>query len=842
MLVATRNDKPGWRLLPVTETFMTPKGKTYHSNRVKVKEDGRPPDPRILGWNGRTYQPIAFTALDGHNFTILKAPTGSGKSLIQIFLAATNLLDSNFKKRQVFVVPQRNIGVGFTEHRHKALMIDGLSWGWRVTHKCTDMNTGSVERIKTFLTEPDNLDDREDCVISGPNATVTSVAFIQAWNSLDEADKRRVAKRTVLRIDESHHMSEDEENRLGTVVRDFLKLGGAGCHLITATFFRTDKNPVLDNETQKQYGFVTHKISWLDYLRTTGITSFRQEYRAYTDGGDVMKQVLADIKAEPKEFHLVILPADTQKFFRHSHKQTFVTKLVAALEGLFGKDNVLDLISKDRQKTDSKTLITAPQKFQAVVTCAIGKEGTDWPQCSRVHNTLLDAGILVPIQKFGRALRKSNGKHTAVMTNYIPYFVDWDTNEETTRRMISDRLNVMSTVSLMDEEFYPVFMRAQPKKDGGVRPRVTLMDVYGEETYISIIEDLVTRVLALSSDKRTPDKLNAIIEKIIGDYESDVIVEVDHDDLVKRLRLKLARQFGPENVKLEYEDIDIAFIRDAGWDKVVRNGSPFVGEIDTEQMTTLHNILVERLKAQGDSEGKKKSLLAAARNGEERPHRATQLGVALANYTGCTISFDPDFDKQIRKLAPDWFGNDAARKKTLLLDMARNGETRPRQNNSLGKALRHYTSNLESEKSYDPDFDKQIRKLAPDWFKNNVTEKKKLLLAMAKNGDKRPHIKTPLGSALITYTTNTKSYDPDFDLQIRKLAPDWFREVVLAKKKEDLLAMARNGEERPRQDTPLGNVLGNYTRSTNCTYDPDFDQQIRKLAPEWFKMGPRRRK
>ena len=756
---------------------MTPKGKHYkYDHPANTKPDDTPPEARELGWNGRSYQITAFKALDKHSFTILKAPTGSGKSLIELFLAATNLLDSNFKKRQVFVVPQRNIGVGFTEKRHAALLIDGMAWGWKVTHKCTDMSIGSVLTIKTFLTDSDNLEDREDGVISGPIATGTSVALVQAWNQLDGNEKRRVAKRTVLRIDESHHMIGDEEgNQLGKMVREFLKLGGVGCHLITATFFRTDKNPVLDAETQREYGFVTHKISWLEYLQTTGITSFKQEYRSYTDGGDVMRQVLADVSAEPKEFHLIILPSDGHKFFRHSHKQSFVRKIVAELERLYGKDNVLDLISKDRQKEDGKTLIADKQTFKAVVTCAIGKEGTDWPQCSRIHNTMLDAGILVPIQKFGRALRRSNGKHTAVMTNYIPYFEDWDKNEETTRQMISDRLNVMMTVSQMDEEFYPVFLRALPTGGGVVRRRVTLTDVYGSELLSEIAEYLSARVLALPPEERTPEKTLSIIEAVIAKYAPDIIVPVGHADLVKRLRLVLVRQFGQEHVNLEFEGIDLSDIREAGWDKVIRNGSPFVGDVDSDQMNTLHNILVDRLASQKDSSGKKKLLLELARNGEARPGRNSPLGWALVSYTSPSqITYDPDFDKQIRKLVPQWFLNNSVEKKKLLLEMARNGEEKPRFDSPLGNALRNYTSS--KKKCYDPDFDKQIRKLAPKWFLDSAAEKKELLLKMARNGEPRPKRNTPLGWALVSYTSpSQKPYDPDFAKQIRKLVPQWFK-------------------------------------------------------------------
>jgi len=56
-------------------------------------------------------------------------------------------------------------------------------------------------------------------------------------------------------------------------------------------------------------------------------------------------------------------------------------------------------------------------------------------------------------------------------------------------------------------------------------------------------------------------------------------------------------------------------------------------------------------------------------------------------------------------------------------------------------------------------------------------EYKQLLLASAKRGELRPNQKKhPLGGALSDYTSkSSNSYDPVFDKQIRKEAPHWFK-------------------------------------------------------------------
>jgi hypothetical protein len=95
----------------------------------------------------------------------------------------------------------------------------------------------------------------------------------------------------------------------------------------------------------------------------------------------------------------------------------------------------------------------------------------------------------------------------------------------------------------------------------------------------------------------------------------------------------------------------------------------------------------------------------------------------------------------------------------------------------LAQSLSSYTR--KNHDCYDSEFDKQIRKLAPHWFVDKVLEKKKKLIEMAKRGHPRPHASNhPLGKAFNSYIGKThSSYDPEFDKKIRKLAPNWFRKT-----------------------------------------------------------------
>lgn len=92
-------------------------------------------------------------------------------------------------------------------------------------------------------------------------------------------------------------------------------------------------------------------------------------------------------------------------------------------------------------------------------------------------------------------------------------------------------------------------------------------------------------------------------------------------------------------------------------------------------------------------------------------------------------------------------------------------------------------SNYTSQKSprYDPLFDKEIRASKPSWFEDKVAIKKEILKTL----DKRPNWysddpqEKELANALGTYTSKTRrgpgtSFDPVFNEEIRRLKPKWF--------------------------------------------------------------------
>jgi superfamily II DNA or RNA helicase len=223
-----------------------------------------------------------------------------------------------------------------------------------------------------------------------------------------------------------------------------------------------------------------------------------------------------------------------------------------------------------------------------------------------------------------------------------------------------------------------------------------------------------------------------------------------------------------------------------------------------------------------------------------------QLGRVLYSYTNKSTSYDYKFDRQIRALRPDWFEDTAAATKIKLLGLARRKEERRPKGSSINREERLLAGKLsayinKNSGSYDPEFDKQIRSLRPDWFENTARIRKAELLRLANRWEPKPSNK--FGRAIFRYTNkNSCCYDPEFDKQIRSLRPDWFEDTAMVMK-SILLRLAGKDECKPKQhcddadEARYASRLSDYTNKNSRCYDPEFDKQIRSLRPDWFIHG-----
>jgi hypothetical protein len=568
-----------------------------------------PSDPKELGYGGRDYQIRRFNELRDRFLSITVAPTGSGKSFMSINDGAVAVLESDYQQKQLFLVNMLDIGTGFTQAKHPKIKIDGRVYDWEITTRCLD-GENTVQRTTDFLLQkPHSLCKpfKRQGVIGGVTAIASYSAFTAAWKQMTENERRKAIKNVAFRIDEVQHISgvSDNEayelNRMGEFLKYLLQYDDAyferysiAAHLMTATFFRGNRHAIVDGAYYDR--FAIFRVPFLEHWVNLHLRELIQIYASYKDGRDLMNQILEDIRKE-KEPSLIIVPNDGTKFFKKSNKFEWVRKIVVELGKIYGPDKVLDLVTPERQQADKKRFMSETKDFMVVVTCVIGKEGSDWPACSRIFNTVLDQSVLAAIQKLGRALRAYPGKTNIRMVNYIEHFDKWDDEPEKIRQKLSDRLNCVMVQSIMDDDFYPLMMPTLPTNpdgDVGVTKFVTLADLYGDKRN-DVVNQLMRAVLSIPEDERTIESINEVIDDVIeifSDFETEF---VDPEDLRERLRREVLRRQNPKNPNLKIEGMIIDHVRKNGWDKVVRediaHGCPFIASIDGADIKQLASYL-----------------------------------------------------------------------------------------------------------------------------------------------------------------------------------------------------------------------------------------------------------
>ncbi|WP_353050584.1 DEAD/DEAH box helicase, partial [Bacteroides acidifaciens] len=136
---------------------------------------------------------------------LVKAPPASGKSRAMMFVALDKLTNQGVRK-VIVAVPQQNIGRSFKDTPLKKF---GFFADWNVApywNLC--LNAGSENSKKSIVRE----------FLDHPTATKLVCTHATLLNSLNGIDARKLDN-VFFGIDEFHHGSADEDNRLGTLIR-----------------------------------------------------------------------------------------------------------------------------------------------------------------------------------------------------------------------------------------------------------------------------------------------------------------------------------------------------------------------------------------------------------------------------------------------------------------------------------------------------------------------------------------------------------------------------------------------------------------------------------------------
>ncbi|HBL6732043.1 TPA: DEAD/DEAH box helicase [Serratia marcescens] len=440
-------------------------------------------------------------------YLLIKAPPASGKSRALMFLGLDKLINQGIRK-VIVAVPEMSIGSSF---RDTALTQHGFFADWTVEPE-NNLCIGGGEKGKVAAFRRFMHGDSQILV-----CTHATLRF--AFDSLDVA----VFDHCLVAIDEFHHVSADENSRLGALLDALMKLPHAHIIAMTGSYFRGDTVPILLPDDEAQFTKVSYsyyeQLNGYEYLKSLGIGYHFYQGRYI----NALPSVL-----DPTKKTIIHIP-NVNSGESTKDKHTEVDAILDALGDVESQDPVSG-VYRVKRKGDGKLLkvanlvddnVAERPKVQAylrtiataddidiIIALGMAKEGFDWPYCEHVLTIGYRSSLTEVVQIIGRATRDCKGKTHAQFTNLI---AQPDAQDDDVKVSVNNMLKAITTSLLMEQILAPsIQFKPRSQWNGEDLPPNTL-----------IIDDKVAPV-----SKKVLDILN-------GDKEEIMATLMANEQLVK---------------------------------------------------------------------------------------------------------------------------------------------------------------------------------------------------------------------------------------------------------------------------------------------------------------------
>ena len=500
----------------------------------------------------REMQARAYAAR-ASQYLLLKAPPASGKSRALMFIALDKLQNQGLRKA-IIAVPERSIGGSFG---NTPLSKFGFFADWIVPpvhNLCTPGgDKGKISAFKQFLAG------------AGRILICTHATLRFAFDALDSA----AFNDCLLAVDEFHHVSGNEDSRLGELVRG--TMSGSNAHIVamTGSYFRGDCQPVLLPEDEEKFTAVTYnyyeQLNGYEYLKSLGIGYHFYQGRYLTAIGEVLdtnKKTILHIphvragESTKDKYGEVDAIHDIIGTVESTDPETGVLNVVRKSDGKTIK--VADLVDDDPVRRDRVVAylrkIEKPEDLDLIIALGMAKEGFDWKFCEHALTVGYRGSLTEVIQIIGRCTRDSVGKVHAQFTNLI---AQPDAKDTDVAISVNNMLKAITCSLLMEQVLAPV-IKFKPKQDDEETPPGEL------------------RVKGLKGP--TTDRVRRIIEQDINDLKAAILSDdsvtkaitgaVDPEVLNKVLIPKVIETKYPQLTEEEREQVRQHVVVDS----VVRGG------------------------------------------------------------------------------------------------------------------------------------------------------------------------------------------------------------------------------------------------------------------------------
>jgi superfamily II DNA or RNA helicase len=469
--------------------------KAIPSVTVNYKSSGSSTKPNELGM--RAMQERAYDKR-GEQYLLIKSPPASGKSRALMFIALDKLNNQGIKK-SIVAVPEKSIGSSFN---NEPLTKFGFYYDWEMKPKWNLCNSPGIDGSKVNSVE--SFLKSEDQILVCTHSTFRFAVERFGIEAFDDC---------LIAIDEFHHVSADEDNVLGTMLKQFINRDKVHIVAMTGSYFRGDANPVLTPEDEAKFESVTYtyyeQLNGYEYLKALNIG-----YYFYSEG--YTEEILNVLN--PNEKTIIHIPnvnsresmGDKLKEVNHIMDELGEWQGIDPVTGFHliktKKGKLIKIADLVDDETAKRNKVSAALKMpeaksnrdhvDIIIALGMAKEGFDWIWCEHALTVGYRSSLTEIVQIIGRATRDAPGKTHSRFTNLI---AEPDASEEAVTDAINDTLKAISASLLMEQVLAPKFNFVPKRPENKPDPNYN----YGEGGY-------------------DPDNCNVGVNEETGQYQIEI--------------------------------------------------------------------------------------------------------------------------------------------------------------------------------------------------------------------------------------------------------------------------------------------------------------------------------
>ncbi|MTH33556.1 DEAD/DEAH box helicase [Paracoccus limosus] len=488
-------------------------------------------------------------------FLLLKAPPAAGKSRALMFVALDKMRHQGLAKT-IVCVPETSIGGSF---RSTDLTSYGFWTDWQVDDRwnlCLTGDGAEAQKVKAFEAFMDS---------DAPVLVCTHATFRFGFDKVAAEKGLEAFDNCFIAIDEFHHVSASDNNRLGVILRSLINR--AECHIMamTGSYFRGDSDPVLRTEDEDRFTKVTYsyyeQLEGYEHLKALGI-NYAFYKGNYTNGlsgvlNPDQKTIIhiphrGSAEAFDDKFNEVGRIMDligthkgrepTTGFDLVERPDGRVVRVADLVDDGPGRDIVKAALSREIRGPDGKRDDAADRaKVDIIIALGMAKEGFDWVWCEHALTIGYRSSLTEIVQIIGRATREAPGKPRALFTNLV---AEPGVETGAVADAVNDMLKAISGSLLMEQVLAPNF-KFYRREDGDVRATV---ETDGQGNVMIGIKGLI---------EPPTDRARDICEQDMQDLLASAYQEMDRRVLMPDTAPEVATQMVlTDIVESRYENLE----------------------------------------------------------------------------------------------------------------------------------------------------------------------------------------------------------------------------------------------------------------------------------------------